>query len=54
MLNLVVGSFIMLRTARESALVAFTHLALIAVQKEINAIMKTLRETFSGVIAEVV
>lgn len=46
--------FKMQRTACESVLVAVTHLTLIAVQKAINAIMKVLRDTFSGIIATVV
>jgi hypothetical protein len=45
--------FNMQRTACESVLVAVTHLTLIAVQNAINAIMKVLRDTFSGIIAAV-
>jgi hypothetical protein len=46
--------FQMQRTACESVLVAVTHLTLIAVQKALNAIMKVLRETFSGLIKTIV
>lgn len=46
--------FKMQRTACESVLVAVTQLTLIAVQKAINAIMKVLKDTFSGIIAAVI
>ena len=46
--------FRMQRTACESVIVAVTHLTLIAVQKALNAIMKVLRDTFSGIIATVI
>ena len=46
--------FQMQRIACESVLVAVTQLTLLAVQKAINAIMKVLKDTFSGIIAAVV
>jgi len=46
--------FRMQRTASESVLVAVSHLMLTAVQKALNAIMKVLKDTFSGIIAAVV
>jgi len=46
--------FKMQRTACESVLVAVTQLTLIAVQKALNAIIKVLRQTFSGIISAVV
>ena len=46
--------FKMQRTACESVLVAVTQLKIIAVQKALNAIMKVLRDTFSGIIGAVV
>lgn len=46
--------FKMQRTACESVLVAVTSLTLIAVQKAINAVIKTLKEAFGGLIAAVI
>jgi hypothetical protein len=46
--------FNMQRTACESVLVAVSHLTLLAVQKAINAIIKILKDTFSGIIATIV
>lgn len=45
--------FQMQRTACESVLVATSHLTMIAVQKAINAILKVLKDAFSGAIAAV-
>jgi hypothetical protein len=46
--------FKMQRAACVSVLVAVTHLTLITVQKAIDAILKILRDTFSGIIAAIV
>ncbi|MCE7913646.1 MAG: hypothetical protein DYH15_02980 [Nitrosomonas sp. PRO4] len=46
--------FKMQKAACESVLVAVTHLTLTAVQKAINAILKTLKDVFGGVIATIV
>lgn len=45
--------FKMQRTACESVLVAVTKLTLIAVQKALNAIIKILKDTFSGIIGPI-
>lgn len=46
--------FQMQRTACESVLVATTQLTMIAVQDALNAILKVLKDTFSGVISVVI